>query len=467
MTRDQGRRAARRPERQPARPGQALAALATAVLTVVALLAAGSAGRSTGPQPTAQSHLDLGTRSFVCTGGLAHTSAIAGSTVAGGRVTAEGRAQRNATLRLSRPVRVLADRTAAPGAHAVQVARDPRWLATGACPEPRPTWWFVGAGASDRHHTVLTVANPRPGSAIFDVDVLGPDGPVDAPGLHGLTLASGATRTLDLARLAPASGDLAVRVRTSRGLVAASAAESWAPALIGRKAREWVAPQPAQSRHLDLTGLSPASSSTLLVANPGSREAVARLRIVGKGGTFTPTGHASVTVAPGTLRSVDVTDVVRPGTATVRLDASRPVVAGLRSVKGLDESYATATPVLHGTGTVGVPPGVRAGLVLSSVAAPDSGTAARSRARVVAYSRHDGRLLARNVAVPAGGSVTVALPARARAVSVSAATEGSGGTGPVGAVVGAVVVRAGAGIGSLPLVPSVTAQRRPGVLPGW
>lgn len=467
MSRSQGRRIAERPQHDGAGPLQLVAAVLLVALTIGALFAAGTTDHATGSRPVVTSRLDLGARNFVCTDVLPGTRGVAGTLSRGGTVTVDGRAQRAPSFAVRDRVRVVADRSAAPGAYAVQGATARRWLAATACPEPRPTWWFVGAGASDDHDTVLTVANPKQGSAIFDVDVIGPDGPVDAPGLHGLTLATGQTRRLDLTEVAPATGELAVRVRTSRGLVAVGAAESWAPALIGKRVREWVAPQPFPARDVDLAGIAGSGSGTLVVANPGEREAIVQLRLVGKGGTFDPTSHDSLTVPAGSVREVDLTGVLRAGTAAVRLTANVPVLATLRSVHQGDEAYAAAAQPLHGTATAGVPPGAGARLVLSSVTT--AGTATDSRtdqqtgqhpatARLRVVGRDGRQLLSRTTTVPAAGSVAVALPRRSRAVGVTTAG---------GDVVGAVVLRSGPGIAAVSLSSQVTAQRRPGVLPGW
>lgn len=473
MSRAQGRRVAGRPPHQEAtaqgRPGPragALLAVLVVVLTVATLVAAGAVGRAAGTRPAVSSRPDVGERSFVCTGGLPGTRAVAGTAGSRGSVTVDGRSRQAATFAVPRPLHVLADPESAADAYAAEGAATARWLAAAACPEPRPGWWFVGAGATDGHDTVLTVANPRPGSAIFDVDVFGPHGLVDAPGLHGLTLASGRTRTLDLARVAPATGDLAVRVRTSRGLVSVGAAESWSPALIGKQVREWVAPQPAPSREVNLTGLSGGGSSSLVVANPGEREAVVHLRLVGKNGTYQPTSHASVTISPGEVSDVDVSDVVRPGTAAILLEANVPVVATLRSVHGNDEAYAAATGPLRGTAVVGVPPVGRAGIVLVSVPPTQDASPGRQARQPARGARAELRILgkggrqlgSRTAAVPASGSATVPLRRGTRAVAVSA----SGGD-----VVATVVLRSGPGIATLPVASSLTQQRRPGVLPAW
>ncbi|HEY6935364.1 MAG TPA: DUF5719 family protein [Marmoricola sp.] len=455
MTRAGGRRSAAPPP-TGRRPGQlrlALAGVGVVLLTLAALFAAGASGRATGPRPVPGTHLDLGARTFTCTGGLPGTTASAGSLDGGGHgVAVEGQDLPHPSFRVGQPTRVAADRAVAARAFAVQQSTGPRWLAAEPCPEPRATWWFVGAGASDRHRSEITVANPRPGVAIFDVDVLGPEGPVRAPGLHGLTLAPGAHRTIDLARMAPSDGDVAVRIRTSQGLVAAAAAERWAPGLIGSRTRAWVAAQPASGRDLALLGLPRAHQGSLVVANPAEREAVVKLRVVSTSGTFQPTRHASFTVPAGTVDDVDLSDVLDAKAAAVRLSASVPVTATVRSVSGAAEAYATAAQRLRGTSVAGIPAAGRSRLVLASLG---SGPA---RVTVQVTGRHGQSLHTRHETVDAGAATTLALPAHALAVSVR-----SGG----GDVAAGITTTSSAGLAAVPVAPAVTAQRRPGVLPAW
>lgn len=466
MSRPQGRRVAER--HAPHRPRSRrlpLAALVVFVLTIGAVVAAGASDRSTGAQPVATSRLDTGSRSFTCTDGLPGTKAFAGSvappSAAAGTVSVGGRRLSGkvaASFAVPQPVTVVADRLAAPGAFALQVSRGSRWLAAASCPEPRATWWFVGAGAGGRHTTDITVANPRPGTAIFDVDVIGPDGPVQAPGLHGLTLASGATRTIPLSRKAAANGDLAVRVQASRGLVTAAASESWAPALIGKQTRAWVAPQPQESSSLDLVGLTAGDNATLVVANPGDREAVVTLQVVSRRGTFKPTSHATITVPPATVSDVDLSQVLDAGSAAVALTANVPVTATVRTSHGSGETYATAAPTLTGTSVVGVPSGTRASLVLASTARSASQDSSPSRIAVTVLGAKGRQLATRLVTVKPGQATTMRLPQKAVAVTAQAR---------YGQVAGSLVATAGSGTTAIPLSPPVTAQRRPGVLPGW
>jgi hypothetical protein len=252
--------------------------------------------------------------------------------------------------------------------------------------------------------------------------------------------------------MAPSNGDVAVRVRASQGLVAAAAAEHWAPGLIGSQTRAWVAAQPATGRDLALLGLPRAGQGSLVVANPAQREAVVRLRVVSTSGTFQPTRHASFTVPAGTVHDVDLSDVLDTKAAAVRLSASVPVTATVRSVSGPAEAYATAAQRLRGTSVAGLPSAGRSRLVLASLGSDPAQVTVR------VTGRHGEALHTRHVTVDAGAATTLALPTHALAVSVAS----SGGE-----VAGSITTTSGAGLAAVPVAPAVTAQRRPGVLPAW
>src|SRR5205085_6461861 len=169
---------------------------------------------------------------FSCTGGIGSSTVRSGDLLNG--------LDRTRTV-AGKPLQIVADRSVARGAFAGQQFVSGTSLAWVPCPEPHANWWFAGAGsAAVTHDTVLTVTNPRPGAAVIDVDVFGTDGPVDAPGLHGITVAGRGTRVIDLARTAPTVGNVAVSVTASRGLVAVTAADRFAPGVLGKSVREWL-----------------------------------------------------------------------------------------------------------------------------------------------------------------------------------------------------------------------------------
>jgi hypothetical protein len=453
MSRPTGRRSARRQARSRTWRSRTIApldrrgvlALIGVAVTLAGFAVAGAAPADNGAAPAAEPRAAVADRVFSCTGSMADARALYGSVAGPGGL--RERPVRDDVLR----VRVPQDR--APSAFAAQVAEPGGSLAFGPCPEPASESWFVGAGGSVGHGSTLVVDNPRPGAAVVDIEVLGPDGKVEAPGLRGITIAGGSTRTFDLARVAPSTGELAAHVTTSRGLVSVAVTDRFTLGRIGRATREWIPDQRAASDELDLVGLPAGSDrATLLVANPGDVEAVVDLEVVGEKGPFAPKGRESLTVAPGAVGRLDVTGALDRSPASLRLRSSTPVVATVRSVTGQDQAYATAAAPLDGTSTFAVPAAGSRDLVVTALG--------RDATLTVVTHAGSGRVLARRqVDVTAQTTTRVRLPVRARfAELVSPGTD---------AVAGLVVADGPAGIGAMAIPPAVQALTLPAVHQGW
>jgi hypothetical protein len=421
----------------------ALLGLLVVALTAAALAVAGTATRDLGAPAQAVQRVQVDQRTFSCAGGLPGAASVHGTVAAS----------------LAAPVPIGADpqqfdvdHADAVGAFAGQQARAAHWLAWLPCPEARARWWFAGAGAAAlSHDTVLTITNPRAGQAIVDVDVLGPNGPVTAPGLHGLTVGPHSTTTVDLAKVAASVGELGVSVVASRGLVAVSAADRFAPGVVGKAAQEWLPGQPSPSRSLTLAGLPPKpDTATLVVANPREAEAVVSIEAVGVTGTFAPKRDATLTVAPGSTATVSVRALFDGGALAVRVTSPEPVVATVRTVTGGDVAFATAVRPVSGSTALAVPAG-SARLVLSSIG-PATTTA------VTAYGANGKTLLDQQVAVPKSASVATALPAGTRYVGLTA-------SGPE-AVAGFSVTTAH-GVATAGVSSALSSVLQPVVRPSW
>jgi hypothetical protein len=438
----------RRRVRAPRGPA-AWPALALVAVTVLSLVLA---GRVEPPAPAAADRTGAPTqveRTLVCPGGLPSARVESGTTGAAGQ---RGTRVQEATLPRGGNAReVVTEAGRAAGAFATQVARGEGWLAAVPCPEPRQEWWFVGLGGGQVHRSELLVANPREGDAVVDVEVLGPRGRVDAPGLDGMSVPAGTTRRLDLREVAPSSGDLAVRVTTSRGLVAVVAADSQVPDLIGDRVREWVTPQPAAARQATLTGVpDEPDEATALVANPGAVEALVEVRAVGSRGTFTPRGTGPLRVGPGEVRPLPLDAVFDGEPVAVSLDSTAAVVATVRSFVDGDVTHAGA-PVRSADGAVlGVPARTRAELRLSS-------PRAAGRVRVTPYTAAGRALRTRTVSIDAGSTAGLPLPARARSVALRASSP---------RIVAGLVLTATRGVGSAVFEAAQEAARSPAVRPG-
>ena len=348
---------------------------------------------------------------------------------------------------------------AAPGLFATRTdAARGRTLGVTGCPAPRAEWWFTGAGAGLDHRSTLLLANVDPGPAVVDLRVLGPDGEVDTVASRGVLVAPHSRKRVALADVAPQTDDLALSVHAERGRVVASMIDSRRTGPTARPGQEWLAGTEAPSRTLRLAGVpGRAARRTLLVANPSGLEAVVDLRVSGSSGTFTPTGLEPVTVAPGTVRSLDLTralarTVRRGEPVALLLTSERPVLASLRSTVGGDETLAPAVVPLTGPAAAAVVPGARATVRLSA-----GSTAAR--VHVTAYGARGRRLDATTLSLrPAttsgwspepGAAYVVASPARPGTVS-----------GAVG------YASAEGGVATVPLTPLPLRQQRPPVRPG-
>jgi hypothetical protein len=326
------------------------------------------------------------------------------------------------------------------------------------CPAPRAEWWFTGAGAGLDHDSTLLLANVDPGPAVVDLRVLGPDGDVDTVSGRGVLVAPHSRKRVALADIAPQTDDLALSVHAERGRVVAAVDDSLRTTATARPGQEWLPGAEAPSRTVRIAGPpGRASRRTLLVANPSGLETVVDLRVSGSGGTFTPTGLEPVTVAPGTLRSIDLTRAlartVRPGEpVALRLRSEHPVVATLRSAVGGDETLAPTVLPLTGPAAAPLVPGTRATVQVGA-------ESSAARVRVTAYGARGRRLDETSLKLDPQTTAGWSPKPGAAYVVVSPARPGtvSGAVGYTGE---------GAGAATVPLTPLPLRQQRPPVRPG-
>jgi Family of unknown function (DUF5719) len=256
----------------------------------------------------------------------------------------------------------------------------------------------------------------------------------------------------DLAEAVPTRSALALEVVVSRGRLGATLDDS-IPALGTRRlTRDWLPPsgEPATEQLL-LGTVEGKGRDTVTLANPGEDEVRAELRIVTADAAFVPEGLDEVTVAPGAVESVPLTEQLRgrigTGALGVEVRSTGSVTAGLASVV---EGDRVLSPVVDRVGqpiTSLVPPG-KSSLVLA-------GAAAAGVAEVAAYD--DGTLLREErVELTEGSGGRVDLPERATLVRVT----------PRRTTVAAALVSSGRGATVLPLQELVRRALVPDVRPG-
>ena len=431
-------------------PAATASIVALVLLTVVALAMlprAVSASQRAAKQGASVAS-STATRELVCPGHgpVAHvvaTTGLDGSSAGvrtGGSRTVLGPGQSREVSKSGIGAVVL--RTTSTGVLASQVSDTSADLAP--CLEPRTSWWFTGAGAGKGpapHSSRIILVNSRPGVAIVNLDVFGPRGRVEAPEARGISVASGAEVVVDLARVAPAKGDLAVQVSTTRGLVVAAMSEDLVDPS-GTTTSVWLPASAAPATSNTILGLPGFAAGdraeenlALVVANPGDREAVVRVSVTNANGSFAPDGLAAVRVPAGSTRTVDATSAMGADGLGLLLSSQGPVAASLR----------VTTP----TALVGVPSGTAypgaAGLVLDpTVTAQLALLAPRDPALAeVTVVGTDGKVLfERRVRLSKGAVSVLELPAKPGTVVVSA----------TGEVVATVLTKRGASAGLSGLV---------------
>jgi hypothetical protein len=419
-----------------------LAAMVVA-LTAAVLTLAGTTPHGVGARVQTFKRVELEQRTFSCAGGIPGATASRGT--AGGSLD-------DPVEIGDRPQHFDVTQADALEAFAGQESRTRDWLAWLPCPEPRARWWFVGAGAATvTHDTVLQVSNPRVGQADIDIDVYGPNGPVAAPGLHGITIPAGGTEVIDLAEVAPAVGDLAVNVIATRGLVAISAADRFAPGVVGKAVQEWLPGQSLPAETVTMAGLPvKPDHATLVVVNPRRVEAIVTVEVVGATGTFAPSDNPTLTVAPGSVATMSIRSIFDGEPLAVRVRSAQPVTAAVRTVTGGDVAFATGVQPVRGTTALAVPTG--AGQVVLSSVGPQTSVA------LTAFDRSGKELLDRSVDVPKASSIAIALPAGTRSVRLVAATPDA---------VAGFSVEDASGVATAGVLPALRSVLLPVVRPGW
>ena len=243
-----------------------------------------------------------------------------------------------------------------------------------ACEPPVPERWFTGVGASAEHTSTLTLVNPDKGPAVADVTVWDGSGLVDVPALRGIRVPGGRSTSFDLSEVTPNRDALALRVSVSRGRLASSVVDVLDPVGRDKPVREWLPGQaaPAATSYVVGVGTTPADR-TLTLANPGDSEVRVALKLVSEESEFAPSGVEEVTLAPASVSEVDLSGVLRGRTAegvqALRLEATGPVTASLRTQAPADLAFSTAGPTVAGESGLALPAGAKR-LVVAGATTP-------------------------------------------------------------------------------------------------
>ncbi|MBL0748596.1 DUF5719 family protein [Nocardioides baculatus] len=241
------------------------------------------------------------------------------------------------------------------------------------CDRPVPERWFTGVGASAEHSSILTLVNPDKGPAVADVTVWDGSALVDVPALRGVRVPGGGSESFDLGQVVPSRDALALRVQVSRGRLASSVVDQVDPVGRDRPVREWLPSQVAPATTSYVAGVGTgAADRTLTVANPGDSEVRVTLELVSEESEFAPSGLEEISLAPASVRDVDLSGVLRgrkaAGVQALRVEATGPVTASLRTRISDDLALSAAGPTVTDEAAVALPAGSKRLVVVGATA---------------------------------------------------------------------------------------------------
>ncbi|GIU55274.1 DUF5719 family protein [Arthrobacter sp. NicSoilC12] len=296
--------------------------------------------------------------------------------------------------------------------------------AAAACQQPGNDLWLVGANTALGRSAVLNLTNASSTPATVSLDLLGSEGPIQAPGSRGLLVAPGSTRSIILAGLAPGQERLGVRVRSTGGPVAAVIQQSVLRGLTPGGV-DFITPGTAPSVSQVAAGLDiqdPAAVAALKakpgfadagpaleVAVPGASDAVVEIKLYGPDGQKALPGGGVVTAKAGAVTEVSLAGVPA-GTYTVAASSDVSFAATARLTRGLqagdaaDIAFSAASARLGSQHIVAVPRSGDRQLVLGAPA----GRATVTYTPITA----DGKIRTAGTADIAGGTtVSIKIPA--------------------------------------------------------
>lgn len=375
---------------EPARPGRRRAAQAMSsrpgpvvvlavLLPLLTVATLGLVREETPPQGARDpAQAPLSRTTLVCPQAVGRTGTVAVANTEGatGEVATRGPAQ--GTIRLGRGT----ERTGGQSAVAVEGEGRlaPGLLATRygdaaavPCQTPATERWFTGVGAAAQHASTLELVNPDGGPAVADVTVLGPQGAVDVPALRGVTVPGGRVARFDLSQVVPTRDELALHVVVSRGRLGVHLLDTVDELGRGARSRDWLPGQavPATASYLLGLGGKPGERS-LAVANPSDSQARVRLEVVTAESEFAPAAAPELRIAPGAVATVDLGRLLAAraarGAIGLRLQASQPVTASVRTLASGDLSHAVAGEVIGSRAAMALPAGPKR-LVLGGASA--------------------------------------------------------------------------------------------------
>jgi hypothetical protein len=229
-----------------------------------------------------------------------------------------------------------------------------RGVAALSCPAPGTSAWFVGGSTLVGTATELLLVNVESTPARVDITAWTADGPTDTRPGSGIVVPARGRAAVPLDRLAPDRDLLAVHVRSTTGQVAAALRAVRVDGLTPLGV-DWVPQGQPPAAEVVVPGL-PAGPGrrTLLVTNPGERDAVVSVELTTDDGQYVPEGLDALAVPAGTTVAQDLSEQLADTPAAVRVRSDGPpLLAGAEVVDRQEgavreRSYASSVPALTG-----------------------------------------------------------------------------------------------------------------------
>lgn len=218
-----------------------------------------------------------------------------------------------------------------------------------ACQGPGTQFWFVGASGSVSRNSYLYLSDSDASVAEFNVTLYGAQGPIEAVGAAGQPLAPGKTQAFLLSSLlgpTTTTPVLAVHVSVVEGRISAGLLdmESGATSTSGSDGADFVPQASGSGEHLVIPGIptdpsgSVAQKVQLYLLDPGATDVSVNLHWIGDS-TIVPAQNSQITAHAGKVTTVDLSGTETAGeAAALRLDASGPVIAGIRVSRSSDST---------------------------------------------------------------------------------------------------------------------------------
>lgn len=237
--------------------------------------------------------------------------------------------------------RIAAEGGLAPGLVSAQVVTDRRGegkgLASAPCANPAAESWFIGGGAAAGQRSVLRLTNSTGSDSSVDVTAYGKGGQLEVSGDDGISVAAGETVAVGLDTLAQGTEQIAVRVRTRVGLIAAAVTDERMEGLTPMGA-DVIGDAGAPDKSVVLAGLPAGAGTRELQVLAPQESGTVRLRALTENGPLPLLAGEPVELRAGHLSVIDLTKELDGRAAAIEVRGDVRLVAGALATTAVDES---------------------------------------------------------------------------------------------------------------------------------